>query len=208
MESYCSVISIYHVFPLQQVLSWAAKRHYWSVHYWAVQRKSKFPLFKLFTVLIFSARYTATTTLYQPSGYFPLILTPATANVSSPGLSSFADPCMSQGKEGPALWGHWLLFSALPSAYSCLVEDKVGKRHALPPWEVAALLGAVPWVRVALKRLVHRSTPRCRCSAELHHCFASRHGPSFSLLHFQALLLVGSLITANTEDFQNFSMCC
>ena len=44
-------------------------------------------------------------TLYHLSGYFPLILTLATANVSSPGVVVFADPCVSQGKEASCSLG-------------------------------------------------------------------------------------------------------
>lgn len=68
------------MFFLQQLfLTWAA---IWD--YWFVQRNSKSPLFRHFTHLNFSNRIYPNHDPILVSGYFPFILTPATANVNSP----------------------------------------------------------------------------------------------------------------------------
>lgn len=111
--------------------------------------------------------------------------------------------CLREGRP-PALWGG-VTTPLSVVIVMLLLDSRQGQDEACLP-----SLGSC-WVTgnctlgtfCSLKHLVHLSTQSCSYSAELYYIFASHHDPSFSLLQFQALLL-GSLITTNTEDYQGF----
>lgn len=105
------------MFFLQQpFLTWAA---IWD--YWFVQRNSKSPLFRHFTRLNFCNWIYPNHDPISVSGYFPFILTPATANVSSPGSVALCWH-LNISRKGGLLICKGNGSSELPSLCSCFTS--------------------------------------------------------------------------------------